>query len=434
MSQSLTALSEHNPGEKPTTARFEVLGLLAMAAMIAYLARNSLGVAESTIRDDMHLSLSQSGWFMGAFFWSYAVLQIPSGWLAQRYGTRRMLTLFAIGWSAAVLCIGSAPAFWILIAANLLMGAAQAGIFPSACYSISHWIPQARRSSACGILSAGMQVGAIMVAVVTGPLIADIGWRRAFMIYAIPGFLWALVFMSRFRDQPADDATVNDMERELIQSGARRPNASASNRGPTPWMAMAWSRTVWFLCLQQMCRSAGYIFFATWFPTFLQKARNMTVSDSGYLQALVLGGTLVGSFGGGLVTDWILRRTGNLKLSRSGVGAGCLLVCALLILAAWFVKDVTAAVALLAGGAFFAALAGPSAYVVTIDIGGGHVPQVFGLMNMMGNLAAAACPIVVGELFERTDNWDLALLMFAGLYLTGAICWLFVDPRQKIDA
>lgn len=433
MNQSPIALSEHEPGEKPTTARYEVLGLLAMAALIAYLARSSLSVAESTIRDDMHLTLRQSGWFMGAFFWSYAVLQIPSGWFTQRFGTRLTLTLFAIMWSAGALCIGTASVFWILIVANLLMGAAQAGIFPSACYSISHWIPPGRRSSACGILSVGMQVGAIMAAVVTGPLIADIGWRRVFMIYAIPGFLWAWVFMSRFRDQPADDATVNDTERELIQSGANRSSAVASSAGPTPWRTIAQSRTVWFLCSQQMCRASGYIFFATWFPTFLQKARNMTVSDSGYLQALVFAGTLAGSFGGGMLTDWIFRKSGNLKVSRSGVGVGCLLACAGLILSAWFVKDVTTAVALLACGAFFAALAGPSAYVTTIDIGGGHVPQVFGLMNMMGNLGAAACPIVVGELFERTDNWDLALLMFAGLYLTGAICWLFVDPRRKIE-
>ncbi len=433
MSHNPTALREHEPGAKPTKARYEVLGLLALAATIAYLARNSLSVAESTIRDDMELNLRQSGWLMGAFFWSYAFLQVPSGWLAQRYGTRRMLTLFAITWSTAALGVGFAPWFWVLIAAFLIMGAAQAGLFPSACYSISHWIPQASRSSACGMLSVGMQVGAIMAAVVTGPLIADIGWRRAYMFYAIPGFLWALVFMSRFRDQPADDATVNDVERELVQSGAGPPGAAASTNGPTPWMSIARSRTVWFLCTQQMCRAAGYIFFATWFPTFLQKARNMTVSDSGYLQALVFAGTLAGSFGGGLLTDWILRKSGNVKLSRSGVGAGCLLACGLLILSAWFVKDVTAAVALLAVGAFFAALAGPSSYVTTIDIGGGHVPQVFGLMNMMGNLAAAACPIVVGELFQRTDNWNLVLLMFAALYLTGAICWLFVDPRQRID-
>lgn len=158
----------------------------------------------------------------------------------------------------------------------------------------------------------------------------------------------------------------------------------------------------------------------------------MSVSESGKWQAVVFAGTLIGSVCGGMLSDTIWRRTGNLKLSRSGVGACCLLICALLLLSAWFVEDAELAVALLTGGAFFAALAGPSAYVVTIDIAGDHVPQVFGLMNMMGNFGAAACPILVAELFARTDNWNIVLLMFAGLYLTGAVCWLLVDPGRKV--
>ena len=80
----------------------------------------------------------------------------------------------------------------------------------------------------------------------------------------------------------------------------------------------------------------------------------------------------------------------------------------------------------------FAALAGPCAFAATIDIGGRRVPQVFGLMNMCGNLAAAACPVLVGWLFARTANWNLVLLLFAGVYLAGAIGWLFVNPRRPV--
>ncbi len=432
MSNNPYALSDDSSGQQPTNMRYQVLGLLTLAAAIAYLARNSLGVAESTIRDDMGLTRTQSGLFMGAFFWSYAFLQVPSGWLTQQFGTRRTLAFFAITWSAAAVGIGMAPSLAVLIVAYMAMGMAQAGLFPSACYSVSHWIPQARRSFACGILSVGMQIGAILAAVMTGILIEEIGWRSVILVYAIPGFLWSLVFMSRFRDYPAEDAAVNDAERLLIQADGNRPATAAHAKSPTPWGAIFLSPTVLFLCSQQMCRAAGYMFFASWFPTFLQEARRVTVSNSGYLQALVFAGTLVGSLGGGLLTDWIWKRTGNLRLSRSGVGAGCLLACALLILAAWFVKSVVLAVALLSLGAFFAALAGPSAYVVTIDIAGDHIPQVFGLMNMMGNIAAAACPILVALLFKWTGNWDLVLLVFAALYLAGAACWLLVDPGQVI--
>jgi ACS family glucarate transporter-like MFS transporter/ACS family D-galactonate transporter-like MFS transporter len=148
---------------------------------------------------------------------------------------------------------------------------------------------------------------------------------------------------------------------------------------------------------------------------------------------LVFAGTLIGGLMGGALTDWIWQRTKSLRISRSGVGSTFLLGCALLILAAWFVQHVALAVAMLTFGSLLAALAGPCAFCATIDVGGRHVPQVFGMMNMMGNFAAAACPILVGELFAWTANWNLVLLVFAGVYLVGALCWALVDPGQQIE-
>ncbi len=418
--------------DRPTQTRYQVLALLTVAAAIAYTARNAVGVAESTIREDLGLSLRQSGWFMGTFFWSYAVLQVPGGWLAHRRGTRLAMFLFACGWSVAALAIGLAPGLWLLLAAQLIMGAAQAGIFPASCYSIAHWISLARRTLACGLLAMGMQVGAITAGVLTGPLIESMGWRWVFVAYAVPGFLWAAWFLIRFRDDPKSDPAVNGEELAIIRAGKVHDHGPTGVSAPTPWSAIAHSPAIWFLCGQQICRAAGYMFFASWFPTFLQETRGVSVKDSGYLQALVFAGTLTGCLCGGLLTDWIWQRTGNLRLSRSGVGATFLCGCALLILSAWFVESTVLAVTLLSLGAVFAALAGPCAFSATIDIGGDHVPQVFGLMNMMGNFAAAACPILVAELFEWTSNWTLVLLVFAGIYFAGACSWALVDCRRGI--
>ena len=416
----------------PTWVRYRVLALLTVAAAVAYVTRNAVGVAESTIRDDVGLTLRQSGWFMGAFFWSYALLQVPGGWLAHRYGTKLAMFSFAAAWSAAALCIGTASGLWLLLIAQLLMGAAQAGIFPAACHSISHWVSLSRRTFACGWLAMGMQVGAITAAVLTGPLIVLIGWRSVFVAYSVPGFVCAAVFLVRFCNDPRADDQVNEPELELIHAGKASVEVTTERSASTPWSAIFRNPAIWFLCGQQVCRASGYMFFASWFPTFLQETRDVSVKDSGYLQALVFTGTLTGCLCGGWLTDWIWRRTGDLRLSRSGVGATFLLGCAGLILAAWFVQSTSLAVILLASGAFFAALAGPCAFAATIDIGGDHVPQVFGLMNMTGNLAAAACPILVAELFEWTSNWTVVLLVFAVIYLGGAVSWSLVDCRRVI--
>ena len=416
-----------------TRVRYQVLGLLTLAAAISYLTRNAVGVAESTIREDLGLSLRQSGWFMGMFFWSYALLQVPGGWIAHQRGTRLAMTLFAVGWSVASLSIGLAPGLWLLLVAQLIMGAAQAGIFPASCYSIAHWIPLARRTFACGVLAMGMQLGAIAAGLITGPLMDMMRWRMVFVLYAVPGVVWVMTFLLRFRDDPSTDPKVNDSERTLLMADRSAPVRQSGQSVPTPWLAIARSKAVWFLCGQQICRGAGYMFFASWFPTFLQETRGVSVKDSGYLQALVFAGTMTGSLCGGLLTDWIWRRTGSLRISRSGVGTVFLSACAALILTAWFVESMLLAVTLLSLGAFFAALAGPCAFSATIDIGGDHVPQVFGLMNMMGNFAAAACPILVAELFEWTANWNLVLLVFAGTYLLGAVCWSLVDPGKGLQ-
>lgn len=415
--------------ERPTRVRFQVLAWLTLGAALAYLCRNTVGVAESTIRSEFGLSKEESGWFMGAFFWTYALFQVPGGGLANRHGTRLTLTLFAVGWSFAALMLAGSRVFWMLIAAQSIMGIAQAGLFPAACLSVSHWMPMTRRSLACGFLNGGMQMGAIIAALATGSLLATCGWRWAFVIYGVPGLIWAAGFAALFRNRPGEHPHVNEAERALIGQD-EDPVGSAT--GPMPWFALARWPSFWFLCGQQMCRAAGYIFFVSWFPTFLQETRGISVANSGYLQALVLAGAFFGSFIGGELTDWIWRRTKSFRLSRGGVGAAFLLACAVLILGAWFVKSMALAMTLLAAGSLFAAIAGPCGYCATIDMGGRHVPQVFGIMNMCGNLAAFACPVIVGAWIQRTGNWDLVLLGFAAVYLIGSICWMLVDPAKKL--
>jgi MFS transporter, ACS family, D-galactonate transporter len=431
-SQNRKSPTEH--AEHPTTFRYRALAWLTAAAGLAYLCRGAVGVPESTIREELGLTLPQSGWFMGAFFWTYAIFQVPSGWFSERFGSRIALSMFIFGSSAAMLASGIAPGFWLLVIAQLVMGIAQAGLLPATVNSIGRWMPLDQRSVACGILGAGMQVGAIAASGLTGTMTAQLGWRFVFVAFALPGFVWTLGFFGRFRDDPTDVLPPESSELARIRSGRNvddsKPPSGADELSEL--LAIARNPTMWWLCGQQMCRSAGYMFFASWFPTFLQKTRGISVENSGYLQCLVLGGPLIGAIFGGLLTDWIWRRTASLRASRVGVGAASLGICAIVILGAWSVESTGLAILLLTLGAFCAALAGPCAFAATIDIGGPRVPQVAGMMNMSGNLAAAACPVLVAKLFKSTENWNLILLLFAGVYLAGAICWLFVNPQRRV--
>jgi ACS family glucarate transporter-like MFS transporter/ACS family D-galactonate transporter-like MFS transporter len=419
---------------RPTRVRYGALAWLTLAAALAYLCRNAIGVAESTIREDLRLTLEQSGWFMGAFFWTYAVFQVPCGWFSERVGSRIALSVFALTWSAAMLGMSIVPGFWLLIVAQLAMGIAQAGVFPASCNSVSRWMPLAQRSFGWGVVAAGMQVGAIAASGLTGRTMTELGWRLAFALFALPGFVWVLGFFIRFRDDPAEVLEPDSSELALIRldraADESKPQREAAEL--TELLTIALAPNMWWLCGQQICRASGYMFFASWFPTFLQRTRGVSIETSGYLQGVVLLGALVGALLGGLFTDWVWSVTKSLRISRSGVGATSLATCAMLVLGAWFVQSTQVAILLLALGAFCFSFAGPAAFAVAMDIGGPRVPQVAGMMNMSGNIAAAACPVVVAQIFQWTANWDLILLIFAGAFLVGAICWLFVNPQRKI--
>lgn len=420
---------------RATTARYEALCWLTVVAALSYLCRNAPGMAEKQIRDSLGLTLEQSGWFMGAFFWTYAICQIPSGSIAQQYGTRLSLTTFAVAWSMAAMGIGLANGFWFLVVAQLVMGVAQAGIFPAACNSIGHWIPVTQRSFACGVLTSGMQIGAILAGWLAGALVVRLGWRWMFVTLALPGFVWAIGFYIRFRDRPEQRLDVNEKEISLIraQQAKEASDANPDNLpAPVEWRSVLSNPALWLLCGQQACRAGAYNFFPSWFPTYLQEVCNFSIQTSGLLQGVVLSGTLMGSLVGGLITDWVLARTGSLRLSRSAVGATSVAICSALFFFSWLIQSPLAAVVLLASASFFAAVAGPCAFAVPIDLGGTRVPQVFGLMNMCGNIAAALCPILVGIFFQKTANWTLILPLFSAVYLVGAICWAFLDPNKKV--
>jgi nitrate/nitrite transporter NarK len=186
------------------------------------------------------------------------------------------------------------------------------------------------------------------------------------------------------------------------------------------------------VCLQQFCRAAGYVFYLTWFPTFLQKAREVRFEDAGYLASWPLLGVVAGSAVGGYLLDLIFRWTGSKQHSRQGVAVVSMFACGALIVAAHASTDAGWTVALLTASSFCAGLGGPAAYTATIDLGGEHVATVFSSMNMMGNVGAYVLPLVVVP-FRKAYGWNEVLLLLAVLYAAAGACWLLVrlEPRKR---
>jgi sugar phosphate permease len=421
------------PLQRATHRRYLVLAAFCFAATLAYFHRSMLSVPAEQIQSDLQLTDSELGWVLGAIYFTYAVFQIPGGWLADRWGTRRALSLFVFTWSLATLFTGLPGGLLVLVSGRAICGAAQAGAFPCCVNSFKHWFPPLQRSRASGMLTAAMSVGSVLATASAGPFLELYDWRTLFIVAAIPGLLWAGWFWYWFRDTPAQHSGTNDAERHLIGIDATLVAATpdqASQRHA--WATMASSPRMFLICAQHFFRAAGTVFFQTWFPVYLQQARGISLENSGWLASLPLVGIVIGSLLGGYLGDFILTHTGSRRLSRQGIALVSTLGCATCIAASTFVAAALPAVLLISLGMLLAGTSSPIAYTITIDLGGRHVGKVFSVMNTAGNLGGAAIPPVVGMIIDQTGQWNYVIALFVGIYLAAALCWIPLNPNGSL--
>lgn len=434
---------DQNPFESPQTdsdtrqpkaslTRFVVLTGLCLAASISYVHRNLISVAATTIRDDLGLSDDQMGWLLSAFFIPYALVQIPSGWLGDRLGSRRALTIFSAAWSLFTGATAIAQGFLGIFCLRLGSGAAQAGIFPASTGTVSRWFPVSAQARSNGALGAFMSVGGALGAASIGYVVTAIGWRQTFFWYSIPGLIWAAWFYWWFRDRPDDHPSVNAAELALIKKG-KSPEADAAEKETpsTPWALLLSSPAMFWICGQQFFRAAGYMFYASWFPAYLEETRGVSTEQAGLLTSLPLLATVLGSLSGGAVSDAIYQRTGSRALSRQAVAATGMFACSGLVFLAFGIANPMLAVGVITAGTFCAAVAGPCAYTITIDMGGRHVATVFSTMNMSGNIGAVLFPLIVPKVVSYS-GWNSVLILSAGIYMGAGLCWLFFNAQGDV--
>jgi sugar phosphate permease len=417
-----------------------VLAFLAVAAVINYLHRYPLSVAEDTIRDDLGLSLKEMGWVMGsAFGIPYAVAQIGTGWLGFRWGTRRAFSLYALVWSSLAGLTALARGFPSLVTLRAGLGVAQSGAFPCTANILSKWFPVRRRALAAGIMSCAMPIGAAIAAALTGVLLQWMSWRLIFAIYFVPGALWAVVFYFWFRDRPEDHPSTNEAEAEIIR-GHRTPERQAESEvalppAPSvPWVDLARNPAIWALSAQQLFRGLGFYFFVSWFPKFLKQTEGIDTKEAGLLASIPLIMDMVGRLLGGASSDWVVARTGSRWLGRSGVAGGSLLLCALCFSGVGLVDGALSVTLVISVGAMLAGMSSPCSHAVSMDIGLQFTAVVFAVMNAIGSLDAFS-PVIVAHLVEDYGvAWESIPLFFAGVYVAAAVSWFLLNPNRTLEA
>ncbi len=409
----------------PTKTRYGVLGFTLALTAVAYLDRVRISITAPAIQKDLHLNDQEMSWVFSAFMLSYALFEIPSGWMADRFGPRLTLTRIVIWWSIMSALTGWAWSLWSLFFIRLLFGMGEAGLFPSISRVYVRWLPIQEHGRSFGLALLMAALGTAISQPLMAHLLEYMSWRTIFPLFSIGGFVWAVFWFWWFRDEPQNHPTVNKAELALI--GTSIPKAHRA----VPWNSLLRSLNMYALCL--LCASwlYGWYFWLTWLPTYLLRVHGYNIKEVGWLAALPPLASGFGMLVSGWSSDILIRRLG-LRKGRALPGVICLPLAVMAMIVGVTATVPLKAVLLLSLAAGLAAAGITNIFPVCLEIGGRHAGVVSGTMNMVGNLGGALTPIVVGECLKRWNSWEYYFLTLVGAYLLATLCWLVVDPKKPI--
>jgi len=388
-------------------ARWSIVALVAVALFINYVDRGAVPTAAHLIQDELGLSARQLGVLFSAFFWTYSVLQIPVGWIAERYGAQRVLAAGLALWACATMLVGFAHSFAALLLLRLLLGVGECVGFPSAAKLLAVVVPVESLGIANGIVAAGYQLGPAVGAWCGGFIMVHYGWRAAFWVFGGLSLLWLLPW-SRVRLPPAAAGT----------QGGDAPPLRAILRQPSLW------GTAFGLF------SSNYVFFfvLTWLPYYVVRERGFSTAEMASLTGSAYLVSALSSIIAGLVIDRFVR-AGHANLAYKSVmvaahvgTVGCMLGIAfgtqVWALAGIFAYQILTGAASAGVYAMPQILAGPSAS-----------GRWVGIQNSCGTFAGVIAPAVTGLLVEETHHFTAAFVTAALVSISGLVGWVWMVPK-----
>ena len=421
------------PGSaRPTHVRYIVLGLTIAAYMVTYIDRVVISSAVPSIQKEFGFSIVTMGWILSSFQWAYALFQIPGGWLGDRIGPRRALTLIVTWWSlftCATVLAWSAASMALI---RFLFGMGEAGAFPIATRSLSRWMLPTERGLAQGATHAGSRLGGALTPALVVLIIAHYGWRTAFLCCGSLGLIWAAVWFWYYRNTPDEHTSVNSAEREQIRSALELARGSKSTQS-VPWKRILRSRQMWILSAMYFCYAYNLSVYLVWFPKYLNDHRGFNLQRMGFYASLLLLAGTVGDMFGGCLSDFWAKRSNDLKTPRRAVGAAGFLVSALAMVPACLTKNPMTCVWLSCVAIFALESTVGVSWAITLDIGGDSAGSVCSVMNTCGNIGGAIGSALSAYLVVMY-GWSAPFLLMAGLSVVGTVLYLRINANQRLLA
>jgi MFS transporter, ACS family, hexuronate transporter len=421
---------------KKNNYRWTILTMLFLAMIINYVDRAALSIAMPFITQEYHLTPAEKGMIFSSFFFGYALFCFVGGYLADRFGPKRVLTWSMSFWS--LLCGSTALAFnfWSLLIVRALFGVGEGPVSTTANKTVNSWFPIKERARAIGINQAGGPLGGALAGPLVGFLALWLGWRVAFVVIAAVGVLWAIAWFRLASSTPKEHPRVSAEELALINEGRETPVIAVADAPRTPVLQIILQRSVLVTGVSLFCYNYILYFFMTWFPSYLIEAKGIDLKAMSIVTALPWLVGAVGFICGGLLIDWVYKRTGKQLFSRKVVLVSCLLVAAVCIGLTGQVESVTSTVVVMTVAIGFLMLTAPAYWSLIQDAVPDHqVGTAGGFMHGLANLSGIVAPTVTGFIIQSTGTYGSGFGLAAGLGIVGAlIVALFVGQKPARQA
>jgi MFS family permease len=404
----------------------QVLLLLCLMYFIFYIDRVNISTAAPLIQKDLGLSNTALGFAFSAFAYPYALFQLIGGWLGDKFGPRLTLAVSGLVVCVATALTGAVGGLAALVLVRLALGFGEGAAFPTATRAMAAWMPPTQWGFAQGITHSFSRMGNALTPPLIASLIVLLSWRGSFVVLGAASFVWMAVWVWFFRDDPRAHPRITPAELEQLDTG-RKPSAGRPN---VPWLSLA--RRVLPVTAVDFCYGWTLWLFLSWIPSFFFQNFHLNLKSSALFSAGVFLSGVIGDTLGGVVSDRILKRTGNLRQARCWVIASGLFGGFFFLIPVVLVNDLTMVALCLSLAFFCVELVVAPIWAVPMDIAPRYAGSASGIMNFGFGMAGIISPFVFGFAIDVTGSWTLPFLGSMGLLLIGAGLALRLRPDEQL--
>ncbi len=408
--------------------RWLVIFLLFYITVANYIDRSAIAFATGAIKAELGLDPAEIGLILGAFGLGYAVTTFLGGIAVDRWGARAVLLAAAVTWSASIGATGFAGGFLTLYLARTVLGIAEGPNFPAVTGAVSRWLAPHERAIALGNTLVAVPLALAIGAPVATQLIYAFGWRGMFFALTVLSAVWIPLWLIFFRNDPAQSAYVSDAELKHIRGGveAQRDRTLGHVRhGFTDWRLLLTNPTL--LANYWAFFVFGYFlfFFMTWLPDYLAQTYNLNVREVGLFAILPWACASVLLVALGYLSDYLLKRTGKLRISRSMLIGVTQLVAALAVIPIGFTNSLPVAIACITMAVAFSMGANAAYYAVNVDIAPSRAATALGIMDTGFAISGFLAPAITGWVVGAFGSFQYAFLLMAVLAMSSVLVVFF---------